>query len=63
MPNANERRKAWSNLMRAVHEGKRGNYGPARQIVEAVRAKHGDMAADSQRRELWRMIQTGEKKT
>lgn len=62
-PTADERRKTWNNFMRAVHEGKRGNYEPARQIVENVRGKHGDAAAECQRRELWRMINTGEKKT
>lgn len=54
------RMKAWGDFMRAVHEGQRGNYAPAREIVERVRTKHGDAAADAQRRELWRLINSGQ---
>lgn len=62
MPKADDRLKAWGKFMRAVHAGQRGDYGPAREIVESIRAKHGDAAADCQRRELWRMINSGEKR-
>jgi hypothetical protein len=57
-----ERLKSWSDFMRAVHEGKRGNYGPAQDMIERVRARFGDVAAAAQRRELWRVIQAGEPK-
>lgn len=49
--------------MRAVHEGKRGNYGPASEIVERVLARSGDAAAAMQRRELWRVIRAGQPKS
>jgi hypothetical protein len=57
-----ERLKSWSDFMRAVHEGKRGNFAPAREIVERVRARSGDAAASAQRREIWRVIQAGQAK-
>jgi len=62
MANVDERLKSWSDFMKAVHAGKRGDYEPARAIVERVRAKHGDTAAESQRRELWRLMQAGNAK-
>ncbi|MDN7561215.1 hypothetical protein [Burkholderia orbicola] len=62
MATADERLKSWGDFMRAVHEGKRGNYEPAKAIVGKVRAKFGDYAAEAQRRELWRLIQAGRPK-
>ena len=62
MATSDERLKSWRDFMRAVHEGKRGNYGPAREIVERVRTRSGEAAAAMQRRELWRVIQAGEPK-
>lgn len=56
---ADERLKSWSDFMRAVHEAKRGNYEPAREIVERVRTRFGDAAAAAQRRELWRVVKAG----
>lgn len=58
-----EKRAAWASFMAAVHAGKRGDYELAKAIVERVRAKFGDRAADAQRRELWRVIQAGQPKT
>lgn len=58
-----QRLESWRRFMKAVHEGQRGNYGPAVSLVEAVRARHGDAAAESQRRELWRVMQAGQWKT
>ena len=62
METKDERAKSWSDFMRAVHQGKRGNFAPARAIVERVRSRFGDAAAAAQRRELWRVIQAGEPK-
>ena len=62
MATADERLKSWSDFIKAVHAGKRGDYKPARAIVERVRGKFGDKAAESQRRELWRLMQAGEPK-
>jgi hypothetical protein len=31
---ADEKLKSWGDFMRAVHEGKRGNYRPAGELVE-----------------------------
>jgi hypothetical protein len=62
MAPADERLRYWSDFMKAVHAGQRGDYDPARAIVERVRGKFGDRAAESQRRELWRLMQAGEPK-
>lgn len=62
MSTVDERRKSWGDFMKAVHAGKRGDYEPAREIVERVRAKFGDTAAEAQRRELWRLMQAGRPK-
>lgn len=62
MATSDERLRSWSDFMRAVHEGKRGNYEPARAIVARVRERFGDAAAAAQRRELWRVIQAGKAK-
>ncbi|VVD29957.1 hypothetical protein [Paraburkholderia dioscoreae] len=62
MATSNERLKSWGDFIRAVHEGKRGNYGPAQEMVERVRGRFGDAAAAAQRREIWRLIQAGEPK-
>lgn len=63
MATEQERLKSWSDFMGAVHAGKRGDYGPAKAIVERVRARSGDRAAEFQRREIWRVIQAGQPKT
>lgn len=62
MATTNERLKSWGDFMRAVHEGKRGNYELAQVIVNRVRERYGEVAAQAQRRELWRVIQAGEPK-
>lgn len=62
MGKADERLASWTRFMKAVHAGKRGDYGLAISMVEAVRAKHGDAAAESQRRELWRVMCAGQPK-
>lgn len=58
-----QRLASWRNFLRAVADGKRGNYARARAMVEGVRERFGDAAADAQRRELWRMIHAGQPKT
>lgn len=62
MPAPDERLRYWRDFMTAVHAGKRGDFDPARAIVARVRARFGDKAAEAQRRELWRVIQAGERK-
>ncbi|WP_343654538.1 hypothetical protein [Paraburkholderia caribensis] len=62
MATSDERLKSWGDFVRAVHEGKRGNYQLAQAIVNRVRERFGEAAAQAQRRELWRVIQAGEPK-
>jgi hypothetical protein len=62
MATKDERLASWRSFISAVHDGKRGNYARARAMVEGVRERFGDAAADRARRELWRMINAGEPK-
>ncbi|WP_446903044.1 hypothetical protein [Burkholderia sp. YIM B11467] len=42
----------------AVRDGRRGQYGAATEIVERVRQKAGDEAAECAKRELWNYIRS-----
>jgi len=41
-----------SRFHEAVRAARTGNYGPGNRLIAAVREKHGDAAAEIQRREL-----------
>jgi hypothetical protein len=51
-----------ASFMQAVRDGRRGEYGLAKAIVERVRGKAGDTAAEIAKKELWAFIRS-EKKT
>lgn len=40
----------------AVRDGRRGSYALAQQLVEGVRTRHGEQAAQIAKRELWEYI-------
>jgi hypothetical protein len=42
----------------AVRDGRRGQYGAASEIVERVRKKAGDAAAERAKKELWAYIKS-----
>ncbi|MCA7945617.1 hypothetical protein [Burkholderia vietnamiensis] len=42
----------------AVREGRRGQYGAASEIVERVRQKAGDEAAERAKKEIWNYIKS-----
>jgi hypothetical protein len=44
--------------MEAVRDGRRGQYVRAGEIVERVRQKFGDQAAETAKTELWRYIRS-----
>ena len=48
-------------FMKAVREGRKRNYGPAKSLVESVRKRFGDSAAAICRRELWAYIASDKK--
>lgn len=50
------RSEALTRFTLAVRDGKSGNYGKAVEIVEAVRKKHGDVAAAIARKEIWACV-------
>ena len=47
-----------ASFMQAVRDGRRGEYGAASAIVERVRSKAGDTAAETAKNELWRYIRS-----
>jgi hypothetical protein len=51
-----------ASFMQAVRDGRRGEYGRASEIVERVRQKFDDQAAETAKKELWAFIRS-EKKT
>jgi hypothetical protein len=44
--------------MAAVRDGRRGDFNRAKAIVESVRGKAGDSAAETAKRELWAYIRS-----
>jgi hypothetical protein len=47
-----------ASLMQAVRDGRRGDYGAASEIVERVRQKAGDQAAETAKKEIWNFIRS-----
>jgi hypothetical protein len=47
--------------MQAVRDGRRGEYGAAKAIVERVRGKAGDEIAERAKKELWAFIKSDKK--
>jgi hypothetical protein len=43
----------------AVRDGRRGSYALAQQLVEGVRTRHGEQAAQIAKKELWNFIRSG----
>jgi hypothetical protein len=50
-----------ARFMAAVRDGRSGSFERAKQIVESVRSKAGDEAAERAKRELWAYIKSGKK--
>jgi hypothetical protein len=47
-----------ASFMEAVRDGRRGQYGKASAIVERVRQKAGDKAAETAKKEIWNFIRS-----
>jgi hypothetical protein len=47
--------------MEAVRDGRRGQYVRAGEIVERVRQKAGDQAAETAKTEIWKYIKSDKK--
>lgn len=45
----------------AVRDGRRGSYALAQQLVEGVRTRHGEQAAQIAKKELWAYMTSGKK--
>jgi hypothetical protein len=44
--------------MRAVRDGRRGEYANAKALVENVRGRCGDDAAERAKREIWNYVRS-----
>jgi hypothetical protein len=53
-----DRDECLSRFVQAVRDGRRGDYNRAKAIVESVRSKSGDEAAEVAKRELWAFIRS-----
>jgi hypothetical protein len=47
-----------ASFMAAVRDGRRGEYGAAKAIIERVRQKAGDQAAETAKKEIWNFIRS-----
>jgi hypothetical protein len=47
--------------MQAVRDGRRGDYGSAKAIVERVRQRGGNEAAERAKTELWKYVRSDKK--
>jgi hypothetical protein len=47
-----------SRFMAAVRDGRGGSFERAKQIVESVRSKAGDAAAERAKKEIWDYIKS-----
>jgi hypothetical protein len=50
-----------ARFMAAVRDGRSGSFERAKQIVESVRSKAGDAAAERAKKELWAFIRSEKK--
>lgn len=55
--------EALASFMAAVRDGRRGEFGAAKAIVERVRQKAGDHAAETAKKEIWAFIRSDKKTT
>jgi hypothetical protein len=49
------------SFMAAVNDGRRGDFGKAKELVERVRGKHGDGSAEMAKNEIWKYVQSDKK--
>jgi hypothetical protein len=57
------REQCLASFMQAVRDGRRGDYGAASAIVERVRQKFDDQAAETAKKEIWNFIRSDKKTT
>jgi hypothetical protein len=57
----NPQQECLRDFMQAVRDGRRGEYGLAKAIVERVRGKAGDECAETAKAEIWKYIKSDKK--
>jgi hypothetical protein len=55
------REECLARFMQAVRDGRRGDFTRAKAIVESVRCKAGDSAAERAKKEIWAFIRSDKK--
>jgi hypothetical protein len=55
---ARSQQECLSRFLAAVRDGRSGNYTKAGEIVERVRSKAGDAAAERAKTEIWKYIRS-----
>ena len=55
------REEALSRFMAAVRDGRRGDYGAAKSLVESVKQRSGKQAAERAKAEIWKYIRSDKK--
>lgn len=59
MTTQQEREDCHIRFVRAVRDGRKGDYAKAKELVERVRSESGDVVAERTKRELWNYIRSG----
>jgi hypothetical protein len=57
----NSQQECLRDFMQAVRDGRRGEYSAAKAIVERVRGKAGNAAAERAKAEIWKYIKSDKK--
>jgi hypothetical protein len=55
------REECLARFMQAVRDGRRGDYSSAKAIVESVRQRGSNEAAERAKKEIWAFIQSDKK--
>lgn len=56
-----DRDECLRRFMQAVRDGRRGDYGSSKAIVESVRQRGGNEAAERAKKEVWAYIKSEKK--
>ena len=59
MTTQQEREACHIRFVRAVRDGRKGDYAKAKELVERVRSESGDEVAERTKKELWAYMRSG----
>jgi len=58
MTTQQEREACHIRFVRAVRDGRKGDYDKAKELVDRIRSESGDEVAERTKRELWNYIKS-----